>query len=261
MTQGDLEGKKTQLVGFGHSHISTYLRAWMSRQKNETTGDNNISFVRLGHKNFGENFETIDRVRQVSPLLQRRIIHILRRDKPDAIFCALMGNEYNSLAMVRHPEPFAVEHPSIGPVLSEAGETLPVIPYALMRAQLSEVAENNALLLWRAITKEADCPVYLLPPPPPIASETHIKQFPGQFGKLVKKFGLNPPETRRKMWLTYRDVLRAAAAADPDTTFIDLPDEIFENGFLAERFWQGDPTHANEGYGQIMLDRIFAMAF
>lgn len=196
--------------------------------------------------------------RDLAPGLRDLIDAVIRRDRPDAVFAVPMGNEYNALAMIRHPQPFEVDMPGepLGP------PDVPRIPLALMRAQIEDLARGNALLVWAdiaAAARAAGARPILVPPPPPIADEAHIRAHPGRFGALVARHGLNPPALRRKLWLLYRDALARAAAQDGGT-FVDVPDEIFEDGFLARCYWQGDPTHANGAYGAIMLDRVLAAA-
>lgn len=241
------------LVGFGHSHLSCYLRAWQARRRRGRAGDARAHFVRLGHPDFQPNFEISDGARRISPALEKRIGRILARERPRAVLCALMGNEYNSLAMIPHPEPFDIDWPGER-IADPAAQP---IPPSLMRAEMAEIAARNALMLWRAIAAAAECPVYLVPPPPPIADGDHIRAHPGRFGEMVARHGLNPAPMRRRMWRIYRDVLSDGVAGS-GTIFVDLPGKVMEDGYLARRFWRADPTHANAAYGEIMLTRILS---
>lgn len=242
-----------RLLFTGHSHLGALAQAWTARRKAGRAGDLNVSMVRLGHQKFGPEFEVEAGTRRLTEGLIRRLKHVVRRDRPDAIVAILMGNEYNSLAMVRHPRPF-----DLIPRTDGMDPDLPGIPEAMMVAQLAELAAQNALMIWKALAEDASCPIYLLPPPPPIASSAHIRSHPGQFGALVAKHGLNPAPLRRRMWLLYCQGLAQAVSGHPGTVFFDLPEDLFDGGFLAEPHWQGDPTHGNALYGEALLTRIEA---
>jgi len=241
-----------RLLGFGHSHLVALMRARRAREHAGRTGGRKAHFTRLNHPDFQPNFEVVNRTRRIIPALEQRLGDIIRQHLPDAVICVLMGNEYNSMAMVRHPKPYDFAWPERGFAAAPGVEE---IPFAMMQAQLAMLAERNALLFWRVIAQAADCPVYLLPPPPPIASEAHIRAHPGKFGEMAAKHGINPPQFRQKMWQLYCQVLRQAVAGSA-TRFVDLPGTVFDGGYLAEPYWSPDPTHGNAAYGEILLAEI-----
>lgn len=247
----------SRLLGFGHSHLSALLNAWKIRENLGKNGGREAQFVRLNHPRFQPNFEVKNRPRQLSSDLEKRIGHIIRSRAPDVVVCVLMGNEYNSMAMIRHPRPYDFAWPERGFAAEPEAEE---IPFAMMKAQLEALASRNALLFWKVIAQAASCPLYLLPPPPPIASETHILAHPGKFGEMAVRYGVNRPEFRCKMWQLYCEVLREAVAGSA-THFLELPEAVIDDGFLAEPYWSTDPTHANAAYGEILLAAIEERAF
>lgn len=284
-----------KLVGFGHSHLSCIQQAYNAGQKTNEFPDLDASFFRLNAKTFQPNFEMLDisqvleqpkdnkprqpslqraaerllaqrahssldvvkRVRVLTALLERRIANILKREEPEAILLIAMGNEYNTLSLLRHPEPYDFEFPGSG---IAPDQSIAQIPYTMMKAQMQQLAEQNVLLFWRLLNEITDVPVFMLPPPPPIASELHILSYPGNFAERAETYGLSPVGFRRKMWMLYCQVLREAVAGSP-TRFVDLPEIAFVDGCLAKQFWQEDPTHANATYGSIILNHIRTMAF
>lgn len=284
---------KYKLAGFGHSHLSAYLRAYMQGSKAGNYPGLDMTFGRLGMDTFQPNFETVstesaygasatgnapsrlkrlgarlkgggyhsfdalDRPRVLTEALERRLTHMMRRDDPDAILLACMGNEYNTMGMLQHPEPFDFDLPGSG-IPIEEGKT--VIPYAMMRAQMTALCEQNVLLFWRFFNEAAEKPVFLTPPPPPIADKMHIMSYPGAFAGRAKQYGVSPVGLRRKMWLLYCDILRDVTK-DTGTTFVELPDPAFVDGCLAKQFWQEDPTHGNVDYGRLMLEHVTDLAF
>ncbi len=249
-----------KLAGIGHSHLSCFQRAHAAQARAGAAVWPEASFLRLNQPALQPNFRTgPDRSRHLTEEVTRRIAHFLRRGAPDAILLAAMGNEYNGLALLQHPEPFDVPYPG-EPDLDPARGGMR-IPRALMAAQMRLLADRNVLMFWRHVDAVAGAPVFVVPPPPPIASTDHILSHPGAFGERARRFGVAPAVLRRKLWRIYCDTIAAAIAAEGRrSVFLALPAAVFEDGFLARRFWQGDPTHANEAYGALMLGHLAAVA-
>ncbi len=282
-----------KLAGFGHSHLSAYLRAkrFFERTGKELLAE--TSLTQLNFKVYQPNYENVDltaayssnpsgektnrlkrlaarlsgggyhsfdalnRPRVLTENFENRMRHIIKRDDPNAIFLACMGNEYNTMGMLQHPEPFDFDLPGFG---IEVEEGVAVIPYTLMRAQMTALCEQNVLLFWRFFNEATDKPIYLVPPPPPIADKMHIMSYPGAFSGKAKQYGVSPVGLRRKMWLLYCDILRDVVKGT-GTTFVELPDPVFVDGCLAKQFWQEDPTHGNVDYGKLMLEHVTDLAF
>ena len=283
-----------KLVGLGHSHLSCYQQAYRSGSRRGIYEGLDATFLRLNIENLQPNFELLSnsealeatdrqlerdprlrrlrdrllrnaqisspepdgRSRVLSMPVERRIRHVIDRNKPDAVLLAAMGNEYNTFALLRHPRQFDFDYPGSGLPIAEDVERL---PFGLVKAQMRRLAERNVLLFWHAVREAAEVPIYVVPPPPPIPSDLHILSYPGNFGEQAKKYGISPLPFRRKMWLLYCDVIREAVEAGLGR-FVVPPDEIFVDGCLGKQFWRDDPTHANEQYGHVMLTHLCAHA-
>jgi hypothetical protein len=245
-----------KILALGHSHLSALMRAGRRLNNTAAPGEALLHFVRLNHKTCLPNFSTEAGLRKVHPDLQRRLRFVLNRDAPKALFLSLMGNEYNTIGMLKHPEPFDFHWPEMD---LPADTSLQIIPFDLMKAQMRALADSNCLLFWRFFASFYTGPMYMVPPPPPIANEAHILSYPGAFADRVAEFGLSKPEFRLKMWMLYCDVLREAVA-DSSTTFVELPRAIFEGGYLKSAYWKEDPTHGNEAYGALVLQTMLAKA-
>ncbi|KNG92236.1 hypothetical protein [Pseudaestuariivita atlantica] len=277
-----------KLLGFGHSHLGSVQAAFTRASRAGEFPGVEAQFVRLNTKPFQPNFDTLQpravaalpdrqrakvearmrapsamltdpkgRIRVLTEALERRMSHVTTRAEPDAILLICMGNEYNAMAMLEHPRPFDFDLPGSGIDVLDDRE---IIPTEMMRAQMQYQAERNVLLFWRFFNATTDRPLYVQPPPPPIASEAHILSYPGSFAERAKKSGITPISVRRKMWLLYCDVLREAAQSGTNSHFVDLPDVVFVDGTLAKQFWQEDPTHGNVDYGKVVLRHLIGTA-
>ena len=99
-------------------------------------------------------------------------------------------------------------------------------------------------------------PLVVLPPPPPIGSEEHIRRHAGVFAEKLQQYPIAAPKLRLGAWeyevSTLRDYARRFGAQ-----FVELPAAAFDaNGFLHPAFYGQDPTHANVEYGALVLQHL-----
>ncbi len=196
-------------------------------------------------------------IRVLTPKMEIRLANQIARHRPDVIYTIPKGNEYARFSMVEYPDPFRVsdlDNPDI-----PAPENTSLIPASVMRAQMRQLAEESGLLYWRAIREMTDVPVVMLPPPPAIRDESHLRAHPGAFKENVEKFGLTPPQMRRQFYDYYADALRAGVA-EAGGQFAELPKEVKQDGFLTPEFIRSDPIHANPAYGSLMLGHLAQFA-
>ena len=100
-----------------------------------------------------------------------------------------------------------------------------------------------------------------VPPPPPLADNAYIASYPSHFGKMARKFGVSPKFFRMKMWLLTCEVLRKLCG-EKGVVLHPVPKSVGDaEGFLAETFWNEDPSHGNFKYGQIILDDVARTSF
>jgi hypothetical protein len=112
-----------------------------------------------------------------------------------------------------------------------------------------------------ALARYARAPAAVIPPPPPIESESYLLSHAGKFAKMVTTHGVAPALSRLQAWLHQQQLIQAIAA-DCGVRFIELPAAAFsERGFLNERFLMGDPTHANDDFGELIIRHVAALAF
>lgn len=245
---------KPTLAVAGHSHLSALQKAFRNHFAIEQNEAENFRFrsLQLRHKNFQPNFEMKNGQRTASDVMRRRVRHIIGKEQPDAFCGIFMGNEYNALALLNHPEPFDIAWGDDLPT----DNTRRVIGRGLMKDQLRHMVSVTADIYFSLIDEIFDGPVYQLPPPPPVPSADHIASYPGNFAGRVKEYGVSPASIRLKMWTLYCEVLEEIAEAHSAET-LSLPDTVFDSdGFLKEDYWNPDPTHGNEEYGIVVLQSL-----
>ena len=75
-------------------------------------------------------------------------------------------------------------------------------------------------------------------------------------GKDIASAEVNRPELRLKLW-TLENRLLAHWASENGLLFLSAPDNAkCADGYLAESCYGHDATHANQRYGELVLDQI-----
>lgn len=242
-----------KLLAAGHSHLSSIRLANIElKNGGELPKGFDSYFMRLGHSSFRDFLKpgTGRWNRELSDTIKRRLKFVVNREKPDAIALSVMGNEYNSTILLRHPQHFDFMSPFGPDVIDPDAE---VIPFSAINSYVDRLVNNNAFLWVNAFVDVFDGPIMIMAPPPPILDEDHIMSFPGTFADRARKFGVNTGSIRVKMWRVYCEALKARVYEinRENVQFVDQPEPIFdEAGGLAQEFWQEDPTHANVEYGK-----------
>lgn len=244
--------ENTRFLAIGHSHMGAVQKAYRLREGEGGKLFSYSRFVRLNFKAFQPNFVTEKSVRKVSPDLKRRLKHIVNKETPDVLLLSMMGNEFNSIGMLKHPTQFDFSWPSHD---LPSDENATQLTFDLFRAEIDYMARQNAILLAEVFAEVDVSQKYLLCPPPPIDDEEHIMKYPGAFGRQVKKFGLSSAEFRMKIWLIYVDVLEKHSKR-LGFTFLDSPFDARDKGYLAKPYRNDDPTHGNPAYGELVLNLL-----
>lgn len=150
----------------------------------------------------------------------------------DAVVLCIAGNEHNIYGLAEI-EPLA--------------DALRIVGNGVLRG----------LDRWLALLRPAiDCPVHVLIPPPPIASETHILAKPGEFRNKLARHRLRNAQDRLALWHRQRDMTERAARQH-DIPVLHLPASVFDrDGFLASDCYGADPTHGNANYGRRVVAHV-----
>jgi hypothetical protein len=138
----------------------------------------------------------------------------------------------------------------------------------LPESMIREFFRPSLAILEGVLGREADGAerTYVLGTPPPKNDDALIKSYirdePGLLSVAAAKGcsladpQLTAPIVRLKLWSVLQDVMEELAAAK-GACFIRVPPETQDDlGFLRREFWEPDVTHANPGYGRLMLGRL-----
>lgn len=175
----------------------------------------------------------------------------------DRIFLSVLHGYHNLLGLVRSGDAFDFFlHPDERPD-PDAKVRVPHRAIAsAFDAQFEDVDKIRALITC------ASCPIFLVSAPPPKwSNEFILERFMRPKNrvyrnKVVEDFGVEKAESRLKLWLL-EERLMAQWADSLGMRFLPAPPAAFDDrGFLKEIYYDDDVTHANSGYGALVLRQI-----
>lgn len=236
----------TKIVFIGDSHIHSIKDALISQlHDNVSVGD--VSAYRLRKTKNG---------RQIGDLSLDDSTKLVGRLDSDACVVSMIGgNQHQLTSLIQHPNAFDFFSPDDSSMPNLASE---IIPYNQMERFFEELLKRNDVLRMQALRSACRGRMFHLCPPPPKESAEHIlgnheTDFAAR-GILDK--GVSPPRLRLKTWLTQVSVLSKLTKQIGVELLPPPPTAITENGFLAELYYAKDATHANQLYGQLILEQI-----
>jgi hypothetical protein len=175
----------------------------------------------------------------------------------DPVFSMRGGGYQLTIGLLQHSRPFDFWAP--GEAVDDAVELLPV---DAVKGVLAHYARNHLRTL-EVMAERLPNRLYHMQCPPPISDNRRIvesitaipgnEDFAGDVGRVQSA------SQRLKTWRLYCAMI-ADHCARIGATFVPCPPEaIAEDGFLHPRFY-GDPVHANEDYGLLVLRQIQDLA-
>jgi hypothetical protein len=186
-----------------------------------------------------------------------KILAEIDRDELRLVVSTFGGNDHNALGLVNYPGR------SFDFVLPEAPD-LPlepnaeVLPVSLIEATLRRRL-RPALRLMRLLRQETALPIIHLESPPPIPSEEYIRNHPYGFEDLIAEHGVAPATLRYKLWRLHSSIVRDARD-ELRIRFVPAPRAMQDlDGMLVPDAWSGDPSHANEVYGERLFRQTLAV--
>ena len=177
----------------------------------------------------------------------------IREFAPEVIASCIGGNAHTIFGLVEHPAPFDFIDPDDESLPTDRSRQL--IPYGAMN-QLLKAQMKEHLEQLEALRGEWPQPFVHLESPPVNPSEAHIRENPGAFREMIAERGVAPRFIRHKLWRLHSAIYRRACEK-LKVHYVPAPLEAQdENGMLAERAWNPDPTHANAWYGARVLGQL-----
>lgn len=176
-------------------------------------------------------------------------------DEDDLLVSTTGGNQHQVFGLIQHPVAFDFHEPNHFSVMHE------VIPYNALWDVFEMGIRGKDGELLRRLRRAAKCRFWHLAPPPPKESEAHILQrFETHFANQgIADKGITPSLIRLKLWMLQCRVLERVCS-ELDIGLLPPPQQgQTPEGFLAHEFYANDATHANEAYGELVLQQLEGM--
>jgi hypothetical protein len=173
------------------------------------------------------------------------------------VFLSVIGGFHNMLGLVRSDVDFDFL-PDFSAVIGDL-DVAEIIPWRAMADTFDFYIEPASKYL--PVKQAARGPVFLIGAPPPKESDAFIMKRFAKSGKQdyrgrnVIEIGLNSPRIRKKLWDL--ECSRSKKwAEDRGVIYLPAPAESFDDRFFLKECYYEDATHANLGYGILVLEQI-----
>ncbi|MUH71376.1 hypothetical protein [Psychrosphaera haliotis] len=228
---------------FGDSHTHCLKRAWKHNENKSLKEDVKIvTFSKI------KNGTTIGDI-TVEELISE--LHTL--DESTYVVSCTGGNQHNVLSLIQHPIKFTQAS-----LIDNLGSEV-VIPEQAFRELFLKGMANDMKRL-STIKDAVKQRINHVVAPPPKKDEAHIlKRHETDFTKKnIIGNGVTEPYLRLEIY-KHQVFATKTLCEHEEINIIDFPAEAKDkDGFLKESYYAPDATHANELFGKLLLDKIYA---
>lgn len=241
----------------GHSHLGAIQYCYENGRPSGAFDDIELEFVELHNVASFEYYHTRPDVLDTPILDAFSSIEAVRGEAPAAVFMTVGGSVQHTISMLNHEQPMDLIVP--WRARAEVADDAVLIPYRMMERLLLEQSGWKLHLL-SLMAKHFSCPKYFFQAPPPIASEEHLREYPGpQFERLVAERGFSPIGFRQKISEMHTKIYRDECDSG-GVTFVPAPERALDgSGNLAVEAAAPDSIHASVVYGGYLIDQIRAI--
>ena len=203
---------------------------WLAKRKREiVTGDLELA-------------DAVERAAQLQP--------------DDVMAISIAGTLHNTLGLLQHDKPFDLFTRGESMTLAEGRV---VVPENALWDMFKGMAYPNKRIA--ALRGKARCSAYHLATPPPKEDGKFILARVARYrDRLVAEAGVNPAATRLKLWKLEMRVLAHLCAEWRMHLLLPPVEAQTPEGFLKPEYYADDATHANAGYGELVLRQLEAVA-
>ena len=236
-------------VGLGHSHVVALAKgAYALEAKGAEVGGRAICgrFRYLYDADFTPPFADAARSR-LNPAIEAA----LDDGAADFVLLSIGGNEHNVVSIRQPARRFDF-------ILGEAPDApldpkAEIVPEAAIRETLRDYMNENMRVL-QAIRATCNLPMALVEPPPPLP-RAQVLAYPKEFFRSqIDQRSMSSDLLRRKVWRVQVGMMRQACAA-LGVAYVETPSDMFgADGLLKASVCGQDATHANDGYGETMIE-------
>ncbi|MDO6536035.1 hypothetical protein [Alteromonas stellipolaris] len=165
------------------------------------------------------------------------------------------GNQHNSVSLIQHKKAF-----SIASIAGDnyVGEGSAKLPREALKYVFNKGLRGGDFKKLKGIIDSCDLPVYHVAAPPPKKSTAHILERPESdfVRRNIVDNGVTDAYVRLEVYKAQIEVTRQLCA-EFGITFVELPGVVTDSdGFLDEKYYADDATHANKDFAEIMVANL-----
>lgn len=236
-------------VGLGHSHIVALAKGAYALEAKQA--DIAGHTIRGRFRYLYDAACTPAFLDAARTMLNPAIATALTEGAPRFVLLSIGGNEHNVTSM-RQPArrfDFILSGETDAPLDPQAE----IVPEAAIRETLRDYMNDN-MQVAQAIRAASGLPMVLIEPPPPLP-RAQVLAYPKEFFRSqLDQRSMSSDALRRKVWRVQVAMMRRAAD-ELGLAYVETPPAMFgADGLLASAACGQDATHANDGYGEVMIE-------
>lgn len=239
-----------KILVLGQSHSIALKQAYIKKDS-AFHQQSSFQFVPIADRRYrGVFFETSTVANQE---IKTELIQSLYN--ADLIIFSLLGDAHTQLGLINHPLPYDL-------ILDDnENHTIETNTQYIPKSAIKEKIKISTKLFTTYAKTLIDLapsatPIIQIQSPPLIGSKEHILKHPSGFAEKIEKYGISPPLMRKNLYSLHSEVIREYCV-ELGIGYLLSPEEAKDNlGFLKQEYWATDPSHANAGYGSLVLAQI-----
>lgn len=242
-------------AAFGHSHVVALAKGAYALETKQARAGATLTTGRF-HYLYDAGYVPEVQVGPDGAVLHPAIVQALDAG-PDVVILSIGGNEHNVLSIAQASPQFDFVLGS-APTLA-LDRHADIIPESVLRETLRDWM-GVKIDTMREIRKATKAPVIQAEPPPPLPRE-QVLAYPKEFfQKTLSLRKVSPDLLRYKMWRLQTELYREMCAEIGVDYVATPPEFVAPDGMLVRSAWATDATHANELFGERMMQDVFALA-
>lgn len=261
-----------RILIFGDSHVHAIQDALKARGSGGTSVP--IEARRLlkakGPAESAERPRLLDRVRSLfagrpaessaatigDTSLEEFLAMARRLDEDDVLVSVIGGNQHAVFSTIQHPRYFDFIDPDNAD--EQISSKLELVPYRALYDYFSSSLRRGDGVTILALKAATRAKVVHLIAPPPKKKNNFIEHYHDTHfaSEGIASHGVSHHNLRMKFWKLQNRAIEEICSEKDIETLEPPPAACDRDGFLARDFYAGDATHANVGYGELVLRQL-----
>ncbi|MEO6359673.1 MAG: hypothetical protein ABIO43_03740 [Sphingomicrobium sp.] len=174
----------------------------------------------------------------------------------DVMVSVIGGNQHAVFSTIQHPQPFDFLLPGDDP--AELMEGQAVLPYRALYDYFSSGIRGGDAKSIEALRASTQARMIHLAAPPPKGDNSFIENYHDtRFAEEnIASLGISPPTLRMKFWRLQNRIIGELCAKIGIELMMPPTEAVDADGFLKAECFANDATHANDNYGELVLQQL-----